>query len=491
MNELSLREDKYYTRAEIKEKLIREFGMNNQLASQVFDELIDFVRNKLSPSIKTIVETLYRDLDIESPLPTYDANRDALNFGQWIGVFEFKSESLGKAIILRITPKIARNDFEFMLNDSLRIIEMVGFPAIDPLFANIRGFSFAHEVISYSVLLQQYTELALREGLPPTVIEVEEQGEAVIGTPNYVKTINYLTSGLPLAVVIRRSTVPASLPAIILAKFHMRVLSALRKLIKEFDGRDLEMITRMLLYRSYYHAYILTSEKLYPFSIQARSLPMEEIELIEEARKQAERNWWLKALIDLYIAFNARVPTMYTFERRLAQEAPLQPLPTSKIYELWVLKLLVEALSYKGRPRLIRDRGGFEVSFDDRKLVFNLSRREWSRLISTFARPPRPDYILAGKGRIAVADAKYKERLDTGDVERMIAYIVDYAEPQEENHNEIKGFLLMLRSPVSPPVVERIDITPKLKIYVNEINPSEPRRAKKTATIICNKVFGD
>ena len=123
--------------------------------------------------------------------------------------------------------------------------------------------------------------------------------------------------------------------------------------------------------------------------------------------------------------------------------------------------------------------------------MFNLSRREWSRLISTFARPPRPDYILAGKGRTAVADAKYKERLDTGDVERIIAYIVDYAEPQEENHNEIKGFLLMLRSPVSPPIVERIDITPKLKIYVNEVNPSEPRRAKKTATIICNKVFGD
>jgi len=494
MIKISLREDLEYTRVDIREKLISEVKLSSEQANQIFDELANFINKRLRPSIQALLDIVYKDLDIESPLPSYNRSSDTINFGQWIGAYSFESEVLGESIRLHIEPKIGSERFSYMLNDSLRIIEMIGLPSMEPIFTNLKGFGFARDIISYSILLQQYTDLALREGFPPIITEMENCGEGVVGTPNYTKTLSYIMSGKPLAVVTKRAIGYATLPAIILVKFHMKILSALKTLINRFKEQDAEEISQLLLMRLYYHTYILSSELLYPFIFQVQTLSTEDAEIVEEAKKQARTNWWLRTIIDLYMAFNAKIPVSYNFDRIINDEAPLQPLPTSKVYELWVLKLLTETMYNGLKPNLTKNSSGFELSLNDKRLIFNLSVREKSKVIRIIANPPRPDYILLERNRVAVADAKYKDKLGTGDIERMIAYIIDYAEPQyEQQSSEVKGFFVMLklRTSTTHPYLatERTDIIPKLRIYMIEANPSDPNQAKQAILALCNKVF--
>jgi uncharacterized protein YihD (DUF1040 family) len=73
------------------------------------------------------------------------------------------------------------------------------------------------------------------------------------------------------------------------------------------------------------------------------------------------------------------------------------------------------------------------------------------------------------------------------DVERIIAYVVDYSEPQD--HEEIKGFLITLGESDLGPIIARIDTTPNIKIYHLTADPRQKDAALSRLKAVYEKVF--
>jgi hypothetical protein len=97
--------------------------------------------------------------------------------------------------------------------------------------------------------------------------------------------------------------------------------------------------------------------------------------------------------------------------------------------------------------------------------------------------------MLVNGGRRAVADAKYREpgRLNVEDIERMIAYIIDYSEPQD--HEEIKGFLITLGEGHLSSVIARTDTIPNIRIYHLTADPRQRNAALLKLEGVYNKIF--
>lgn len=88
-----------------------------------------------------------------------------------------------------------------------------------------------------------------------------------------------------------------------------------------------------------------------------------------------------------------------------------------------------------------------------------------------------------------IADTKYRElrRLNVEDIERIIAYIIDYSEPQD--HEEIKGFLITLDGGQPHGVIERTDITPSIRIYHLSADPRQRDVALSALEEVYSKIF--
>ena len=134
--------------------------------------------------------------------------------------------------------------------------------------------------------------------------------------------------------------------------------------------------------------------------------------------------------------------------------------------------------------------GGFKIKVDRKKFLYNIASEKLSIFFKNIVSPPRPDYIMVCGNNVAIGDAKYKYKISISDVERVIAYIIDYSRPQIDNGQEIKGFIIMLKHEhITPLLAQRLDMTPQLKIYVAEADPRNPLEAKIKIRNICNKVF--
>ena len=61
-----------------------------------------------------------------------------------------------------------------------------------------------------------------------------------------------------------------------------------------------------------------------------------------------------------------------------------------------------------------------------------------------------------------------------------------------ESNGELKGYFIMLnpaKKSFPRPAAERLDLTPKFRIYVVRADPSHEEQAKKTIRIICDKIL--
>jgi hypothetical protein len=87
----------------------------------------------------------------------------------------------------------------------------------------------------------------------------------------------------------------------------------------------------------------------------------------------------------------------------------------------------------------------------------------------------RPDYRVERKGEITVADAKYKDKLSTQDMERIITYIVDIATPLKTNGDRLVGVLILLtkKEPKISNIVGDKELTTKHELRIVRVNPSE------------------
>ncbi len=493
---LELREDVEYSKDKFVNYLATK-GIGNLEAANIWDEFYDFVDKKLSRFIRMLCLNIYEGLEIEAVPPSVNDVKNTVIIGEWIGIYKFYSDVLGHEVEIRVIPKVGTIPFAQMINDISGLVNMLGYPAMNVVWLNTHGHSYVRDNVSYSGILQQLTELLMAEGFPPIVSPKEIVSGDITGHLNRSKTIKFLAERIPLVVVKRQEISYPKIPLMILAKFHATVQNALMQLLKNIqsaENPELKPLEHMLINRIKYHSYALTTDVLRMLVETACVSDLENPEILEKAREQAGKSKWLRDIIDFYQSFICKKPLAFDLFVKWRQNIPVQPLPSSKVYELWLLSLFSHIFINKLQTfPIIRERdGGFEFDFNIAGIQYNVARSDWSKIFSKITRPPRPDYMLVNETKRAVADAKYREprRLNVEDIERMIAYIIDYSEPQD--HEEIKGFLITLgrdQSDQLDSVIARTDTVPNIRIYHLTADPRQANVALLKLEEVYNKIF--
>jgi hypothetical protein len=484
--ELKLREDKRYNYEEFA-KQVRE-GVGITLGSPCLEELFDAVRRFVDGTLRPAIESLkVKDLDVESPPPI--ARRDEFNLGQWVGFFEVGGPLCGfDSVTLKVEPKVGWGKFRYMVRGSLEIPAIIGFESLAPILANLIPYSDHVVDIIYSDLAYRYTEMALRGPLPRIVEDMVVVSEGLLGRLDVVRTLKLKVAGLQLVASRRARLAYAHMPLILVARFHYILLKRLNKIVEDLErigGHEvlrgvlgqIEMLRRR-------HAYILTLTPIAAYLDLALRADVEDSVLVREARARSGVNTWLRALADLYESYNSRLAGV-----EVRRELPLQPLPTSKVFELWILKLIIEALGVNGGVRVERVDSGLTIEANGVKIHYNKPYRE-GRLLRGLRGllkdgALRPDYVVERKGEVVVADAKYKVRISVGDVERMTAYIVDLATPLRADGERLIGVLVVLtgNKPRTSKVVADEELTTKHELRVAHVNPGEKHKLDNVKTV--------
>lgn len=460
-------------------------------AEEIYYELGKFVRDKFRPYIRYLLKEVFRGLDVEAMLP--DADEKAIFFGGWIGRYKIYINTLGEEMLLVVKPRIGWKNIGKMIREIFGI-EFLGSPLLKPLLSNTLGV-WSGNVISYSVMLNDLTRLALCSGLPSTTEKIFVTGEGLIGKPVIPRTVKLWAQGLNDIVVERKVLVPAPYPIAVLLRFHQQLYILLDKEAQRLKGhKSLDIVVDFIQKLRIQHLYMLTRDEFLPFLDFTEKL-VDEPEILERAKKACGHNQWLVKIIDLYRDFIEQIPLAYRLATVGEREFPLSAIPSSKIYELWILKLFIDAMRKRfGRYPYVSEinDAGFEVIFGTySRLIYNLKAPKYSKIVKTLAgSAPRPDYILGDGSLRAVADAKYRSKLDVASVERMLAYILDFSEKQFGNGDEVKGVFIMPK--ISSNIrtsVERTDISPKIRVFVIEAHPANRNKAFGNIVKIIDKVF--
>jgi len=485
--ELPLKEDKWYDYDRFA-KWVRK-RVSATLSSSCLEELFDGVRRFVDGTLRPAIESLIvKDLDVESPPPI--ARRDWFNLGRWVGFFEVEGPLCGfDSVVMEVEPKVGWDRFKYMVEESLKIPAIIGFESLAPILANLMPYSDYVVDIIYSDLAYRYTEMALRGPLPRIVVEdVVVISEGLLGRLDVVRTLKLKVAGSQLISSRRARLAYAHMPLILVARFHYILLKRLNKIVEDLErigGHEvlrgvlgqIEMLRRR-------HAYILTLTPIAAYLDLALRADVEDSVLVREARARSGVNTWLRALADLYESYNSRLAGV-----EVRRELPLQLLPSSKVFELWVLKLIMEALGVDGGVRVERVDSGLSVEANGVKIHYNKPYRE-GRLLRGLREllkdgALRPDYVVELNGEVVVADAKYKARVSVGDVERMTAYIVDLATPLRADGERLVGVLVVLtgNKPKTSKAVADEELTTKHELRVAHVNPGEKHKHGNLKTV--------
>ena len=472
---LQLEEDTKYNFNKFRNRVRKDFG--NYLADSCINELFESIKKYISMTIRPTIRSIKKDLrtlDIESLPPRTGDNW--FNFGQWVGLFKL-SEPVCDIDSIIVKPKVGEENFRYMVNEALGLPAMFGLESLSVILTNIIPYRYDILPVLYSDIAYKYTEMALRGPLPRIVEDVIIISEGQLGRIDVNETLKLKSKGAQLIVSHRSKLNQAYMPMILIAKFHYMLLKGIDNLISKIESvKELSLIKAKLELLKARHSYILTSTHVSAYLDLALSANIEDSILIRETRARSGVNTWLKAIADLYESYNSQVAGVEIFK----PELPLQLIPSSKVFELWALKMITEALGIsKGNVRL--EDAGLIIEEKDLKLYYNtayaegrLSKELRSRMLIKDGEL-RPDYRVERRGEITVADAKYKDKLSTQDMERIITYIVDIATPLKTNGDRLVGVLILLtkKEPKISNIVGDRELTTKHELRIVRVNPSE------------------
>jgi hypothetical protein len=472
---LQLEEDTKYNFNKFRNSIRKDFGnyLDDSCINELFESIKIYISTTLRPTIRSIKKDL-RTLDIESLPPRTGDNW--FNFGQWVGLFKL-SEPVCEIDSIIVKPKVGEKSFKYMANEALGLPAMFGLESLSVILTNIIPYRDDILPVLYSDIAYKYTEMALRGPLPRIVEDVIIISEGQLGRIDVNETLKLISKGAQLIASRRSKLNQAYMPMILMAKFHYMLLKGIDNLIIKIESvKELSLIKAKLELLKARHSYILTSTPISAYLDLALSANIEDSVLIRETRARSGVNTWLKAIADLYESYNSQVAGIEPFK----PELPLQLIPSSKVFELWALKIITEALGIsKGNVRL--EDAGLIIEEKDLKLHYNtayaegrLSKELRSRMLIKDGEL-RPDYRVERRGEITVADAKYKDKLSTQDMERIITYIVDIATPLKTNGDRLVGVLILLtkKEPKISNIVGDKELTTKHELRIVRVNPSE------------------
>lgn len=442
---------------------------------------------------------VYADLDVEAPPPTVDALHGRISPGQWIGWFEMPPSELSTSVLFAVRPKVGAEAFSRMMNEVMALMRAIGLPTVRFLWENLFGATSPTFALAHSYELARLTELALLEGLPHRAVTEHYVAEGLVGRPDVARTQKEQARGRPVVVSRRTRVLPGLLPRLFLIKFHALLLRDLERWKGEYAENPvlLPVVDRMEELARYHREYLSDDESLSLFD-KALGASFEDEEFLDQLRTSLQRREWLERIVDQYVMYLGRNRVGQYLMDRSRTELPIQPVPSSKVYELWILKLVLDNLLRRARLRF-RDLAragraaakGVVYRIGEMKVGYNVSDPRQSYILGRLGRSIRPDLMIARNGGRAVVDAKYRDwsNVQSADLERLLAYLVDYSQPQSEA--EVKGFLVLLSHVGGfEQIGERLDLVPPIRLFSLEADPTRPQQATRNIDLMCSRIVG-
>jgi len=306
-------------------------------------------------------------------------------------------------------------------------------------------------IVGYSTALITFTEEALAHRPPTNISRETDTGYALKGSLNLQRTIAAQARGSQKVAYDELQFSLKHPINLLLLRFHMELATELDTLL----GQSYVM-TATLEEHLQYHQQFLDVE--FPDELLGDAITEDFTDptLLSDTRREAPQG--LAELVDLWESYLRDQTLSIDF----AEQLDIGVKPIEKLYELWILNLLLEILSRLLETETQSVDDDHQVfKFGDRvTLFYNKTLYSYSQIIAEgFNRNPgRPDYALAVDDEIVwVGDAKFRNASGIGleSYQRFLSYAVDLMNLE----NKPVGSILFIGSNQTTPMSQSADVT--------------------------------
>lgn len=411
--------------------------------------------------------------DLEEEPETYQ--KQEVQLKSFVGSYKFKEEK-ERLRPRRDIDKLSNDQFIRMITSISQWGAMLGSLFLRAILNVLSPILGEDELtLAYSSLLINHTESALAEYTPPVIQTNRYVASIPVGRILVPQTICRSSSD-QLTIVSRRIHFDVeSLPVLLLIKFHMEMATKLTKLRHKFlrkpmenENKDVENVEiyplRIERSNRIYHTNFVLSPSYKVLLEKTYEVDFRDARILSKTWKQASKSPALRDILALWEAYIGKRALTSQVARMISGGYMLKPV--CKLYELWVLHTLVEAM----RKAISKNKNGKEAklqilysepdgyktlpadfTFDNGNydLIYNGGRnRKSTQRIRKFDKwkpfQLRPDYVMVhdedGNDRVAlIADAKYKVNVKTNDRIQMLAYLAYFGETTNLA-NKVSGF---------------------------------------------------
>jgi hypothetical protein len=469
-------EDRFYSWEGLRE------GLRDSLRGFKLEDILDLVDGRVRDLLSTYSELLEKTLGVEfHDFVRPRLSSDGFNFGELVGVYSLGRLN-GKEVLLEVCPKVGWEAYERMVKEALETPVILGSRGVlKPLLSSLT-YQALHSPLSYSLLLLDLTHEVLTSPLPRRVEEFKVVSEDSIGKLVNHDTYVLMSKGYPLGVFLRFRVGAAYAPLMLLARFHERVIGDLEMLKEAISERYqvspkvieglLEEIDRLILN----HRVILWTTPLREHYLTLLRLRPSDSQLINEAYRQAGFNILLKSIVELYNNYISKTSLLHEF---IGGRSKLNPVASSKVYELWVLSKILNHLRTFRSGRFVSEEVRdlyLTVSIDGVRIHYNKGRE--AELLTTILGERvelRPDFIIESDNGCVVLDAKYKREIERTDIERLLTYIIEYARPI---NRKLQGALITLidTKAGSYKAIRNKELGIKIEIRIHRLDPRQNKK---------------
>ena len=435
-----------------------------------------------------------------------EIHEEEIRLKSFIGNYKFNS---GNELLIKYDiTKLTEDDFSRIIEDIAGWGGMLGPPFLKAILNFCSPLMGENEImLAYSDLLIKYTEIALSEYLPPLIERKTYLAPTPIGKIMIPRTISHFSQGQTLFVSQRTKVNVESLPRLLMIRFHGEMIQKLIDIERQLKERQIAnpmiQIMRTISRNRGYHSNFVSTGFYQNLLNRAYETDFTSSEVYQKLCEQASASSSFRDIIYLWEAFVGR--RVLLSKLREALEGGYMLKPVCKLYELWCLKVVLDALreemgcdytppnslpgSFLFNPKnsSYKAKVLYNVS-PPSKFLYKLKRRGAG--IST---GKKPDITIAmtgpsGKKVIIAADVKYRMLKNIGDedLRRFLWYLIDYTGVTDEDL--LEGMFLHL--PADENIHQRVEREkPKIVVHFLGMKPEMVSLSKKALRKVLTDLF--
>jgi len=362
---------------------------------------------------------------------------DNIDFKSFIGTYYPENEKI--SLTIKLDPnKISKSIYISMVSEIDEWCNLLG-PTIHSRFAFFSPIDILDRTLSFSNQLLKLTELTRNSFLTPIIQNKTITAPISHGRMNLVKTSRQLSQGSTEIVSIKTKVIIETLPLLLLLRFNLEISYELMRFINEIklnnnEDNDIQIsLERIARQNVLFHQDLLFNPRFRYMIEYALDIDYYKPEILDETYRQSHGNAVFHDLIYLWEAYISGKTLQTSLLDEPDGDYTLKPM--SKIYELWLLKIIDTILQEEFcRIDISCSPIGsmtLQYSNGNRHLILNYNQnipRKWKQFRPRYF-SMRPDFVLAEKiGRkkipVLIADAKYKQSPTSSDKQQMLAYML-------------------------------------------------------------------